>query len=153
MMFSLVIVYLCIIKIFQGSRNDLQSCSAANCIANTICAKSGHIWDDDSIPLDQRNKIGRAIYQTPKKIKEAKELINYGKIYRLGFDYADYQPQFLNRTFVRQLHHHRHFDLKNNDLGVNEQAIYASALGNTGTQFDGLAHVFQIDPFKTGILI
>jgi hypothetical protein len=43
------------------------------------------LWEDPTIPNAERNNIGRAIYQTQKKLNKARKLIKKGKIIELGY--------------------------------------------------------------------
>eukprot|EP01083_Nonionella_stella_P245252 852687_1 len=45
----------------------------------TVCTGLRQLWENPSIELSERNVIGRAIFQTPSKLKEAISLIKIGK--------------------------------------------------------------------------
>jgi kynurenine formamidase len=95
-------------------------------------------WPSEFGAEDQR---GAAIRITPKKVLEARDLIQVGKIYQLGRLYEHGMP----------IPGKRHFSLTipglptglptgNNQMVSNDELV-SGEIGQVGTQFDGLGHV------------
>jgi kynurenine formamidase len=95
-------------------------------------------WPSEFGAADQRGAANR---MTPKKVMEARDLIERGKIYQLGRLYEHGMP----------IPGKRHFSLTipglptglpvgNNQMVSNDELV-SGEIGQVGTQFDGLGHV------------
>ncbi|MBP89118.1 MAG: cyclase [Planctomycetaceae bacterium] len=95
-------------------------------------------WPSEFGPADERGAANRI---TPKKVLEARDLIQDGKIYQLGRLYEHGMP----------IPGKRHFSLTipglptglptgNNQMVSNDELV-SGEIGQVGTQFDGLGHV------------
>eukprot|EP01084_Bolivina_argentea_P150344 262559_1 len=111
-----------------------------------ICKGYRNLWQNPSIPVSERNTIGRAIFQTPEKVQEAISLIKQGKRYDLGRAYSLDMPLPSSRSFATQLFCDIYMD--RNRVSC-KQGVSSNALGNIGTQFDNLGHAGLIDVNKS----
>eukprot|EP01084_Bolivina_argentea_P122535 217125_1 len=110
----------------------------------TVCTGLRQLWENPSIELSERNVIGRAIFQTPSKLKEAISLIKIGKRYDLGREYSPDMPFAFGRYLSTQL-----FCGANNFSGTCTQGTFTNALGNIGTQFDYFGHMYLVESDKS----
>lgn len=90
-----------------------------------------------------QDEAGASNHITPQKVLEAVRLIKTGKIYELGRVYQAEQPAFGARVFaLRILGSPANADspFGKNKLMYHDEFL-ATEIGQTGTQFDGLAHI------------
>eukprot|EP01084_Bolivina_argentea_P001636 3018_1 len=116
----------------------------------TVCEGYRDIWEDPSIPLDQRNQIGRGIFQTAEKMQQASELIKIGKSYNLYRPYSHDMPfafgRYLNTTLICGYYPQW-------SAGSCTQQVKTNSIGNIGTQFDSFGHFFAVDVANMPIII
>lgn len=110
----------------------------------TVCEGYRQLWEDPSIELSERNKIGRAIFQTPAKLQQAISLIKMGKRYDLGREYTQDMGFFPGRYLSTQL-----YCSAGDRTGGCTQGVDTNAMGNIGTQFDYFTHFYLVDTNKS----
>eukprot|EP01083_Nonionella_stella_P309002 1092609_1 len=106
------------------------------------CEGYRDLWDDPSVQLDERNQIGRAIYQTPAKMQQAIQLIKQGKTYDLFRPYHRNMPHFGNRYFNTTLICAYVPEWSGASCTAE---VKTNGIGNVGTQFDSFGHFFSVD--------
>jgi kynurenine formamidase len=116
------------------------TCSSSD-YGTTICDDVNHMWDCPDTPLSERNQIGRAIYQTSEKVLQAAQLINLGITYNIGYTYNNDMPVLPPRYWDSDTWCEFWFDFH----GGCNMRVHTDSVGNVGTQFDGLLHIFQYD--------
>jgi kynurenine formamidase len=109
----------------------------------------------DNNPVDEKwwpsefgaaDEVGAANYITPQKRIEAVKLVKRGKTATLGMPYSNYMPAVLGRTFSITIPSgtaatHGPFPWLNSHYGQYFfDEFVAGELGQSGTQWDGLAH-------------
>jgi len=127
-----------------------------------FCDYASYLWDDASTPLDERNNIGMAKYLSSANILKAASLMKLGKAYKLAFLAVNGQLALGTRQWYAALSHidrvrgdpSVYYEWHENNqgkevcgvgIGLLEQRLMTSAVGNSGTQFDGLGHVFYMN--------
>ncbi|MBM3650057.1 MAG: cyclase family protein [Alphaproteobacteria bacterium] len=84
---------------------------------------------------------GASNWITPAKVLDAVKLIKDGKIYRIGRVYESAMPKFGERAFTLRIPG----TPTGGPFGANKLIYHdeflATEIGQTGTQFDGLAHI------------
>eukprot|EP01084_Bolivina_argentea_P250159 419060_1 len=144
--------------------NPQDGCSN-ECTDNThmpnFCDYASDLWDDADTPLDHRNNIGMAKYLSSAHALKAVGLAKLGKVYKLSYEYTNSMPAFGTRAWYTSLRNpgggpfgvvsaYYKYDQNNNTQcgvgwGYLDQRLMTSASGNSGTQFDGLGHVFYMN--------
>lgn len=103
--------------------------------------ESGPWWPN---PLwGARDQAGASNWITPEKIIKALSYAKEGKVYELGHPYERNMPMGGTRSFKLSVVDTGPTAGKNRQLG-NEEVI-AGELGQVGTQFDGLGHIWCAD--------
>ena len=89
-----------------------------------------------------QDEAGASNWITPAKVLEAARLIKTGRVFELGRLYQAEQPAFGTRQFVLRIVGSPTNDepFGNNKLMYHDEFL-ATEIGQTGTQFDGLAHI------------
>eukprot|EP01083_Nonionella_stella_P317359 1155069_1 len=144
--------------------NAQDDCSD-QCTDNTnmpnFCDYASDLWDDADTPLEDRNNIGMAKYLSSSHTLKAVGLAKLGKVYKLSYEYTNSMPAFGTRAWYTSLRNpgggpfgvvsaYYKYDQNNNTQcgvgwGYLDQRLMTSASGNSGTQFDGLGHVFYMN--------
>ena len=106
-----------------------------------VCDGYNDLWDCPETPLEQRNNIGRAVFQTPELVQRASKLIQLGITYNIHHEYSNAMQSFATRTFET----HPLCYTFHSDTGYCDTAVDTSAIGNVASQFDGLAHFYWRD--------
>ncbi|MFZ5779109.1 MAG: cyclase family protein [Pseudomonadota bacterium] len=87
------------------------------------------------------DQAGASNWITPAKVLDAAKLIKDGKIYRIGRVYESGMPKFGERAFTLRIPGGpTGGPFGSNKLVYNDEFL-ATEIGQTGTQFDGLAHI------------
>jgi kynurenine formamidase len=87
------------------------------------------------------DQAGASNWITPAKVLDAAKLIKDGKIYRIGRVYESGMPKFGERAFTLRIPGGpTGGPFGANKLIYNDEFL-ATEIGQTGTQFDGLAHI------------
>lgn len=87
------------------------------------------------------DQAGASNWITPAKVLDAVKLIKDGKIYRIGRVYESGMPKFGERAFTLRIPGGpTGGPFGANKLIYNDEFL-ATEIGQTGTQFDGLAHI------------
>ncbi|QCI67117.1 cyclase family protein [Phreatobacter stygius] len=87
------------------------------------------------------DQIGATNHITPQKVLEAAQWIRDGKIYRIGRMSEAAMPKFGDRAFTLRIPGNpTGGPFAGNKLVYNDEYL-ATEIGQTGTQFDGLAHI------------
>eukprot|EP01083_Nonionella_stella_P269688 912725_1 len=138
-----------------------NECTDSTSIMPNFCDYASHLWDDADTPLNERNNIGMAKYLSSAHALKALQLGTMGKVYTLSYEYTNTMPSFGTRSWYTSLRNpggapyglvsaYYEYDRNNNTQcglgwGYLDQRLMTSANGNSGTQFDGLGHVFYIN--------
>jgi hypothetical protein len=89
-----------------------------------------------------QDEVGASNHMTPQKIMETVRLIKTGKVYEMGHVYQAEQPAFGTRVFALRI---PGGPANDEPFGKNKLIYHdnflATEIGQTGTQFDGLAHI------------
>ena len=87
------------------------------------------------------DQAGASNYMTPAKVLDTVKLIKDGKVYRIGRVYESSMPKFGERAFTLRIPG----TPTGGPFGANKLIYHdeflATEIGQTGTQFDGLAHI------------
>ncbi|TAJ36339.1 MAG: cyclase family protein, partial [Reyranella sp.] len=87
------------------------------------------------------DQAGASNYMTPAKVLDTVKLIKDGKVYRIGRMYESGMPKFGERAFTLRIPGGpTGGPFGANKLIYNDEFL-ATEIGQTGTQFDGLAHI------------
>ena len=87
------------------------------------------------------DQAGASNYMTPAKVLDTVKLIKDGRVYRIGRVYESSMPKFGERAFTLRIPG----TPTGGPFGANKLIYHdeflATEIGQTGTQFDGLAHI------------
>ncbi len=87
------------------------------------------------------DQAGASNYMTPAKVLDTVKLIKDGKVYRIGRVYESAMPKFGERAFTLRIPGGpTGGPFGANKLIYNDEFL-TTEIGQTGTQFDGLAHI------------
>ena len=87
------------------------------------------------------DQAGASNYMTPAKVLDTVKLIKDGKVYRIGRIYESSMPKFGERAFTLRIPGSpTGGPFGTNRLIYNDEYL-STEIGQTGTQFDGLAHI------------
>ncbi len=108
--------------------------------AQQVAQASGQQWWPHP-KWGKDDQAGASNWITPAKVLDAAKLIKDGKIYRIGRVYESGMPKFGERAFTLRIPGGpTGGPFGSNKLVYNDEFL-ATEIGQTGTQFDGLAHI------------
>lgn len=87
------------------------------------------------------DQAGASNYMTPAKVLDTVKLIKDGKVYRIGRVYESGMPKFGERAFTMRIPGTPTGGPFGSNKLIYHDEYLATEIGQTGTQFDGLAHI------------
>lgn len=87
------------------------------------------------------DQAGASNYMTPAKVLDAIKWIKDGKVYRIGQVYESAMPKFGERAFTLRIPGTPTGGPFGSNKLIYHDEFLATEIGQTGTQFDGLAHI------------
>ena len=87
------------------------------------------------------DQAGASNYMTPAKVLDAVKWIKDGKVHRIGRVYESAMPKFGERAFTLRIPGTPTGGPFGTNRLIYHDEYLATEIGQTGTQFDGLAHI------------